>query len=359
MSDAHRFGCSRPLSLGVEEELLLVDERRHLTPRAEELVERLESAHPGRVSTEVFAAQLELKTGICAGPDQALAELAKLRRAAAVDGVELLGSGIHPGREGKAALVAKPRYRAVKDDFASLLDVPTSALHVHVGMPDPETAIRVANALRYHLPLLQALAANSPFRAGEDTGLASARAAVTRAYPRFEVPRSFRDFEEFGRVADQLILAAGVEDYTFLWWDVRPHPRLGTVEVRGMDVQTELETGVGLAALIQALAAKEMDDPSTPGLLREAIEESSYQANRHGLGARLMVSDHAAAPARALARAELAAVAPYARELGGGEALAAVERVVAEGNGADRQRRVHAERGLDGLLADLVARSRG
>jgi len=358
VSDEHRFGSSQPLSLGVEEELLLVDERHHLAPRAEQLAKRLAGEHPGRVSTEVFAAQLELKTGICAGPAEALAELAELRRAAPGDGVWPLGSGLHPGPEGKAVLVSRPRYRLVKDDFASLLDVPTSGLHVHVGMPDPETAIRVANALRYHLPLLQALAANSPFRDGEDTGLASARAAVTRTYPRFEVPRSFRDFEEFRRVADQLILAAGVDDYTFIWWDVRPHPRLGTVEVRGMDAQTELETSIGLAALIQALAAKEMDDPSAPGLLREAIEESSYQANRHGLSARLMVSDHEAAPARGLARVELEAAAPYARELGGLEALVPVERIVAEGNGAERQRRVHAERGLDGLLADLVERTR-
>jgi len=354
----HRFGSSSPLSLGVEEELLLVGPDRHLVPVAEGLVERLVREHPGRVSTEVFAAQLELKTGICAGPDEALAQLNELRRAAGAAGAALLGSGLHPGVEGKAALVAQPRYELVRDDFASLLDIPTSGLHVHVGMPDPETAIRVANAMRRHLPLLQALAANSPFRGGEDTGLASARAAVTRTYPRFEMPREFRDFEEFRDVADQLIFAAGVADYTFLWWDVRPHPRLGTVEVRGMDVQTGAEASVGLAALIQALAALEIERPSGPGPLREALEESSYQANRHGLAARLMVGDHEAGPARVLARAELEEARPLARELGGLEALAEVERIVREGNGADRQRAVHAERGIDGLLEDLVERSR-
>ncbi|MEZ5078562.1 MAG: YbdK family carboxylate-amine ligase [Solirubrobacterales bacterium] len=358
MNDDHRFGSSAPLSLGVEEELLLVGPDRHLTPVAARLAERLAAAHPGRVSTEVFAAQIELKTGICACPDEALAELTELRRAAGAEAVALLGSGLHPGDEGKADLVAKPRYALVRDAFASLLDIPTSGLHVHVGMPDPETAIRVANALRRHLPLLEALAANSPFRGGEDTGLASARAAVTRAYPRFEMPREFRDFEQFREVADQLIFAAGVEDYTFLWWDVRPHPRLGTVEVRGMDVQTGVEASVGLAALIQAIAAKEIAEPSGPGPLREALEESSYQANRHGLAARLVAGDRRACPARVLAGAELDAARPYASELGGLEALAAVERIVREGNGADRQRAVHAERGMAGLLDDLVARSR-
>ena len=98
-------------------------------------------------------------------------------------------------------------------------------------MPDPETAVRVCNAMRHHLPLLQALTANSPFRLGEDSGLASARAAVVARYPRFEMPRAFRDYEEFLSVADQLIAAAGVDDYTYIWWDVRPHPNLGTVEV--------------------------------------------------------------------------------------------------------------------------------
>jgi carboxylate-amine ligase len=357
VKEEHRFGSSAPLSLGVEEELLLVGADRHLRPLAESLVERLEPEHPGRVSTEVFAAQLELKTGICAGPDEALAQLTELRRAAGGE-IDLLGSGLHPGAEGKAELIAKPRYEVVRDDFASLLDTPTSGLHVHVGMPDPETAIRVANALRRHLPMLEALAANSPFRDGEDTGLASGRAAVTRTYPRFEVPREFRDFEEFLAVADQLIFAAGVEDYTFLWWDVRPHPRFGTVEVRGMDVQTRVETSVGIAALIQALAALEIERPSGPGPLREALEESSYQANRHGLDARLVSGDHEAASARALARAELEAARPYARQLGGADALAEVERILREGNGADRQRRVHAESGIDGLLDDLVTRTR-
>ena len=129
----------------------------------------------------------------------------------------------------------------VKQDLVSLLATPPCGLHVHVGVPDPETAVAVANAMRHHLPLLAALTANSPFRDGEDTGMASARASVVRSYPRFELPRAFRDYEDFLRVADQLIAAAGVDDYTYIWWDVRPHPKLGTVEVRGMDVQPRPE----------------------------------------------------------------------------------------------------------------------
>ncbi|HEX6666911.1 MAG TPA: YbdK family carboxylate-amine ligase [Solirubrobacterales bacterium] len=355
--DDHRFGASPPLSLGVEEELLLVDEQCRLLPAAERVLEQMPARHSGRVSTEIFAGQIELKTGICLDAAQAAAELAELRQAVRGTGVDLLGAGLHPTEDGEPRLVEKPRYDVVKRDLAGILDTPPCGLHVHVGMPDPETAIRVANALRYHLPLVQALSANSPFREGADTGLASARSAAVASYPRFEVPRAFRDYDEFLSVADQLIVAAGVADYTYLWWDVRPHPRLGTVEVRGMDVQASVATNVAVAALIQALAAKEIDRPSEPGLWREAIEESSFQANRHGLEARLMVDEKTTAPGRQLGRQRLAEAGEYAHQLGGAEALAEIERILDHGNGADAQRQAHAEGGMDGLLAYLAKRT--
>lgn len=354
----HRFGKSAPLSIGVEEELLLVDEELRLTAAAERVLERLGPAARERVSTEIFATQIELKTGICDDAAQAAAELGELRRAVRATGFELIGAGIHPDDDERAKLVDKPRYDVVKEDLASLLATPPCGLHVHVGMPDPETAIRVANSLRYHLPLLQALTVNSPFRQGEDSGLASARAAVVATYPRFEMPRAFRDYEDFLRVADQLIAAAGVDDYTYLWWDVRPHPQLGTVEVRAMDVQTEVGANAAIAAFVQALAAKEIDHPTDVGLCREALEESYYQAGRHGLEARLMVDDEVAAPAREVANRVIDEVRPYAEQLRGEEALATVERIVREGNGADEQRRIHAVGGMPALLGYLAERSR-
>jgi carboxylate-amine ligase len=357
-SREHRFGSSPTLSLGVEEELLLVDDARRLTPAAEEVIEAVGPDLRGWVSTEIFATQIELKTGICADSGQALAELAHLRRVVAERGFRMIAAGIHPEDPEDPELIDSRRYEVVKKDLASLLTTPPCGLHVHVGMPDPDTAVRVCNALRHHLPLLQALSANSPFRRGEDTGLASARASVVASYPRFEMPRAFRDYEDFLRVADQLIAAAGVGDYTYLWWDLRPHPNLGTVEVRGMDVQTEVRDNATIAALIQALAAKEIDEPGRlPPLTREALEESYFQAGRHGLEARLMVDDESAAPAREVAGRVLEEVRPYARRLGGEGALERIERIVAEGNGADVQRRVHSEAGMSGLLEDLAERT--
>lgn len=354
----HRFGSSTPLTIGVEEELLLVDADCGLVAEGERVLEGIGSEHRKAVSTEIFATQIELKTGVCLDAEQAARELAEVRRAIAATGARLMGSGVYPAEAGEPELVEKARYETVKKDLASLLATPPCGLHVHVGMPDPETAVAVANAMRHHLPVLAALTANSPFRDGADTGLASARAAAVRSYPRFELPRAFRDYEDFLRVADQLIAAAGVEDYTYIWWDVRPHPNLGTVEVRGMDVQARPEQNAAVAALIQALAAKEIDRPGAPGLTREAIEESYFQAERYGLEARLMVDESTAAPAREVARGTLEEARPYAADLGGEAALEEIDRILGEGNGADRQRRVHGESGMAALLRDLAERTR-
>jgi glutamate---cysteine ligase / carboxylate-amine ligase len=353
-----KFGSSTPLTIGVEEELLLVDEDLGLLAEGEKVLERIEPVRRRAVSTEIFATQIELKTGICLDATQATRELGEVRRALAAAGTRLMGSGLYPADSGEPALIEKARYEPVKKDLVSLLATPPCGLHVHVGVPDPETAVAVANAMRHHLPLLAALTANSPFRDGEDTGLASARAAAVRSYPRFELPRAFRDYEDFLRVADQLITAAGAPDYTYIWWDVRPHPKLGTVEVRGMDVQPRPEQNAAVAALIQAMAAREIDRPGAPGLTREAIEESYFQAERYGLEARLMVDDHTAAPAVDVARGALEEARPYAADLGGEGALEEIERILSDGNGAERQRRVHGEGGMEALLGDLAERTR-
>jgi glutamate---cysteine ligase / carboxylate-amine ligase len=355
----HAFGASAPLSLGVEEELLLVDGGKHLHAASERVLEAVAGSATNRISSEIFADQIELKTGVCLGAEEALAELREARRTIREAGFGLLGAGLHPTDEpDQPRLVAKPRYEVVRKDLGDLLRTPPCGLHVHVGMPDPETAVRIANAFRLYLPVLQALSANSPFRAGADSGHASARTQVVRSYPRFQVPRRFRDYEDFCRVADQLIAAAGVEDYTYIWWDVRPHPKLGTVEVRAVDVQTDAAGSVAIAALIQAIAAKELERPTAPGLYREALEESYFQAASHGLEAEILFDGDSPVPAREVGRRVLDSVRPFARELGGEAALEEIERILHEGNGADAQRRVHREAGMEGLLDYLAERTR-
>jgi carboxylate-amine ligase len=355
----HRFGQSAPLSIGVEEELLLVDEHQRLTAASERVLATVSGEVAGRISSEIFAAQIELKTGVCLRAEDALAELREGRQAILADGFGLLGCGLHPAdHSAHAKLVDKPRYDVVRKDFGDLLRTPPCGLHVHVGIPDPETAVRLANAFRLYLPVLQALSANSPFREGKDSGHASARTQVVRSYPRFLVPRQFRDYEDFCQVADQLIAAAGVDDYTYIWWDVRPHPRLGTVEVRAIDVQTDAAGSAAFAALIQAIAAKELEQPTAPGLYREALEESYFQAASHGLEAEIILDSEQPEPAREVGQRMLDTVRPFARELGSEAALEEIERILREGNGADAQRRIHAEAGFNGLLDYLAERTR-
>jgi glutamate---cysteine ligase / carboxylate-amine ligase len=357
----HRFGATPSLSLGVEEELLLVDAGGDLARSAEDVLDAVRGTPiADRVTAEIFTEQIELKTGICRTAAEALEQLRELRDGVRAAGFELLASGLHPRATGREpVLFDKPRYEVVQKDLAGLLRTPPCGLHVHVAMPDPETAVRVANAMRLYLPALQALSANSPFQEGVDSGHASARTQVVRSYPRFQVPRRFRDYEDFLDVADQLTAAAGVDDYTYLWWDVRPHPRLGTVEVRAVDVQIGAKTSAAIAALVQAIAARELERPSTGGPRREALEESYFQAASHGLDAEILFDSPTPSPAREIAAGVLEMVRPHARSLGGEESLTEIERILEEGNGADWQRRVEERVGIDGLVAQLVVCTSG
>ena len=240
--------------------------------------------------------------------------------------------------------------------WAASWRTPPCGLHVHVGMPDPETAVRIANAFRLYLPVLQALSANSPFQEGKDSGHDSAPTQVVRSYPRFQLPRQFRDYEDFCEVADQLIAAAGVDDYTYIWWDVRPHPKIGTVELRALDVQVDAATSAAIASLIQAIAAKELDRSSDPSLHREALEESYFQAASHGLRAEILLWRRRRAPrSRSVAMCSTWPGPP--RDLGGEPALEGLERILIEGNGADHQRALHRRLGMGGLLSQLSDRS--
>ena len=225
---------------------------------------------------------------------------------------------------------------------------PESALHVHVGMPDPETALRVFNALRVHLPLLAGLAANSPFWFGRDSGMASARAALVRAYPGRGAPPSFRDLGDYERTLEETLRAAGMEDRTQVWWDLRPHARLGTVEVREMDAQTDLRDAEALAALIHALARDAVERAPQADPSAEALElvDVPRREGRAGRGDPRRARRRAPAPRR---RARAAAPAR--------DPLDGVERILRDGNGADRQRAVHAREGMPGLLRDLARRT--
>jgi glutamate---cysteine ligase / carboxylate-amine ligase len=349
----HRFGRSAPFALGVEEELLLVQEAppHRLDHRASEFVERVGSPY---VKPDVYEAMVELASPICRDAAEAGAELERLRGCLRDAGATPAGGGLHPEAEfGEAVHVPHPRYDEIHASMRGLLErTPTAALHVHVGMPDAETAIAVCNRLRAHLPLLQALAAHSPYWHGRDAGFATARAQIFRGFPRAVIPRAFDGWEDYVAAVEAWTAAGGLPDYTYLWWDIRPHPSLGTVEVRAMDAQSRLATAAGLAALVHALAIACADGHGTVEP-EEALTESSFRAGRDGLDATIWW-EGAVRPVPEVAAAALALARPYAREYGGEAALEEIERVLAEGNGADRMRTAYAVGGMTSVLAVLV-----
>ncbi len=354
-SEDHRFGSADPYSLGVEEELFLVDPETGRQANASAAVlERLGPVE-GHVEPELHACHVELITPICRNAAEAAGMLARLRRAVLATGAGLLGSGSHPSApEGEAAITDRARYERIKLLLGDAVATPVGGLHIHVGMPDPETAIRAFNGLRRHLPLLQALSANSPFRHGRDTGLASAREVTVRGWPRSGVPRAMRDFADFNRVADRLARAAEVSDYTWFWWKLRPHPRLGTVEVRALDVQSTLEDTAALAALTHCLARRAAEDEPEPDPPAEVLDEAIFRAARFGVGAKLPDAEGHLHPVPELLERALKLARAPAGELDCERELQALPALLARGGGAGRQRAAYAIAGMDHLLREIT-----
>jgi carboxylate-amine ligase len=350
------FGSEAPFSVGVEEELFLVDPvTGHQTNASAAVQERLGPVD-GTVERELHACQIELITDVSRSAAEAVGTLGGLRRAVLATGAGLLGSGTHPSAaEGEARITDKERYERIHELLGDAVATPVGAIHIHVGMPDAETAIRAFNGMRGHLPLLLALAANSPFRHGRDTGLAASREVTLRAWPRSGVPRAFRDFEDFHAATEVLVRAADVPDYTWFWWKLRPHPRLGTVEIRALDVQASLEDTAALVALVHCLARHAAEGPPDPDPPGEVLEEGAFRAARFGVQARLPDAEGHLRPVSELLNQALARARPYADELGCADELDTLPGLVARGGGAARQRALHEIAGMDALLRELTA----
>jgi carboxylate-amine ligase len=240
-------------------------------------------------------------------------------------------------------IVSRPRYR---DLVAGLQFVARQELifgiHVHVGVDDADKAIHVTNGMRVHLPLLLALSANSPFWRANQTGLLSTRTPIFRAFPRVGIPPRYDDFEDWARRIDFMVGCKAISDYTYLWYDVRPHPNFGTVEVRVMDSQTRLEHTLALAALVQAMV-KELCEHYEAGqaLSRypyEMLDENKWLAARHGLGGELVdLPSRDRVRTGELVRRIVDRLRGHAEDLGSADELAAIDDLLDNGNGAARQ----------------------
>ena len=345
----------REWTLGVEEEVMLLDPLRwNLAQSVEDVLEAMPDALAQYCCSETHSGVIELNSRAHATVSEAVGDLGDLRArlAAVLDDLDIRAgcSGTHPFAVAQDMRVASAdRHQAVYGSMRELARrEPTFALHVHVGVPNPSAAIAAANQLRAHLPLLLALSANSPYWQGRDTGLASARTPLFQAFPRVGIPRAFSSYAEWAETVDLLVRCEALPDHTFLWWDVRLQPRLGTVEVRIMDAQSSVTKTAALVALVQCLVRLEVLEGYTPAKMlnaQEVLSENRFLAARDGVEASLVdVIAEDRVPVRELTERILEACAPHARALDCEEELASV-RTLLDDPSAERQRRLVTEPG--------------
>jgi glutamate---cysteine ligase / carboxylate-amine ligase len=353
-------------TLGIEEELMIVDSESYALANA---IEALLDDDDPDIKPELMESVLEIATRPCQNTREAGEQLRALRRRASdrAAGHDLCvgAAGTHPFAMWEdQRIVARPRYR---DLISALRFVARQeiifGLHVHVGMDDPEKAVHVANGMRVHVPLLLALSANSPFWRADSTGLASTRMPIFRAFPRVGIPPYYNGWEDFQRRIGFMVESRVIEDYTYLWYDVRPHPNLGTVEIRAMDVQTRVEHTLAIAALIQAMVrelAEHFEEGEELGRYpHEMLDENKWLAARHGLDGELVdLPDRSRVSAKQLVVRLRDRLREHAADLGSEAEFDALDDILDRGNGAYRQQVVYeANHDLTEVVREIVART--
>jgi carboxylate-amine ligase len=357
------FDAPAPLTVGIEEELMLLDpDTLDLAPRGADLLQRVEG--DGRFKLEMPAAQFEIASPALQSAADASEFLTAARRdlarAGAAAGMKLACSGVHPFAAEEGELNAGERYKRVHAEYGRLARRQLAfGLQVHVAVRPADKALAVYNGLRERLPELLALAANSPFYAGQDTGLAAVRPKVCELLPRQGVPPALTSWDEYAAALEWGARSGALSDPGVWWWELRPHPSFGTLEVRVPDAQVTVEAAAAVVATVHALAAQLADthdagDAQPPPAPTWRIEENRWQALRHGLDGTIAdLQTGAPTPTRERLHALLDELTPYAEQLGGRRQLERARRL-AESNGAARQREVHANGGMRGLTEWLI-----
>ena len=343
--------------------MLLRPDRSSLSQSSREVLSCLSSQLADRTSLETHAAVVELATGIHDDVDGAVAEMAGLRRQLWGElhaiGRSVAAAGTHPLTVWQETEISgTARYQELSNSMRVLARrEPTMALHIHIGVPAAEDAIRLLNGLRRHIPLLIALSANSPFWQGRDSGFASSRTVIFQAFPRTGLPRRFASYADYVETLKAFIASGAVADPSFFWWDLRLQPALGTVEVRAMDAQSTVADVAPLVALVQSLARLELErDIPLLAPSAEVLAENRFLAARDGMDARLIdPSGQSLVPVREELESLVAECRPHALALGCSAALERVRRL-AVATGADRQRHLASQGTLEQLVQSLAQR---
>jgi glutamate---cysteine ligase / carboxylate-amine ligase len=360
------FGESTPFSLGVEEELMILDGRSlDQVAAVDRILAGVEGMElPGTLKTELFASVFETNSRICEKATEVDEVLPVLRRAAAESAARqqlaVAAAATHPFARPEAQPIVKEERYVTFVGFGgiSVRRQGVQGLHVHVGMASADDCWRCLEVIAPWLPVLLALSANSPWFAGELTGMASNRAPILAELPRAGAPPGFASYGEWESWVERLVRLGLTQDYTRIWWDVRPHPKLGTLEVRIPDQPTNVGISAAYAALLQALCATALDGglPSNSALLadrgRADYVQNRWAAARFGPRAELLHPDgSSAARASDLGAELLELVRPAAVALGSAELLRRIEPGSCE---ADLQ--LH-HGTAQAATADLVART--
>jgi carboxylate-amine ligase len=351
----HRFGQSDPYTLGVEEEYQLLDATTFdLVQHIDTVLEAIEGHElEAQINPELMQSVLEIATPVCHTPADVMQELVKLRSyvcgVARTKGLRVGSAGTHPfSLFERQRITAKDRYRQLVDQLQYVARRELIfGMHIHVAIDDPEKAIKVINGLLPQLAPLLALSASSPFWRGEPTGLMSSRQVVFASFPRSGPPPRFKDYADYAEVVGQLERTGCIADYTHIWWDIRPHPRLGTIEIRICDAVTRVEDAVAIAAYCQALVKQLCEEydagEEIPSFHRILTTENKWLAARYGLEAPVMdlaTGRRNRIPIAQLVRRTIGEIEPHARELGSERELQGVMEIIARGNSAERQLRI-------------------
>ena len=347
-------------SLGIEEEYQTIDPvTRDLRSHIEtEMLAAGKMRLQERVKAEMHTSVVEVGTRVCRNIDEAREYIYELRREmiklAADHGLKLVAGATHPFADWRTQeIYPDPRYHQVVKDLqlvarANLI----FGLHVHVGIEDREAAIRIMNSMRYFLPHIMALATNSPFWLGLNTGYKGYRAKVFENFPRTGIPDAFSSYSEFENYVALLVKTNCIDNAKKIWWDIRPHPFFDTVEVRACDIPLRAEETVAIAALIQATAAYlyklHESNQDFRQYARPLLMENKFRAVRYGLDGNLIdFGRQKELPLRDLLEEYLALIDPVVDELGSREAINGVRKILETGTGADRQLKVFEESNHD------------
>ncbi len=366
------FRASERATLGIEVELELVDrETRELRSGASEILAVLSkgNAAPGKVKHELLESTLEIITGICETVGEARADLeatlAEVAPLAEARGMSLLCSGTHPFSDWDAqTITANPRYaRLVEEMQWPARRLAIFGIHVHVGVRSAEKVIIIANALSAYIPHFLALSASSPYWIGKDTGLASSRSKVFEGLPTAGLPHQLSGWAEFEEYMTTLISARAISSIREVWWDIRPHPDFGTVELRicdGLPTMSEIATVAALSQCLVEWLDTLIDRGFNPPCPRAwIVRENKWRAARHGTGADIIVDEAGGvAPVAEMITGLVDDLTPVAKRLGCEEELAGVRRILGHGPSYLRQRRLVAAGGglldvVDSLVEEL------